>query len=249
MTATALTAAAQGLVASGSITVRDLAPLRTRLTVDGKPKKCRTQTRKWFGVLIHTTGGGIAKLARLKGRTVEAVTRSVYGNVGMTFAHRVVMPEGWILRCAEDSIIAPHCGVKAWQRAALLDGTWRAHVSDEGERLWDARWPGVKSPQHLFPTASGNDAYLGIETVQGETTDKETASRFTMAQYRATAAQIVAWERTHGFVAEGRRLVTHEDLQPFERWDAHGGWDPGWLRIPATYNWLLLLHCIGEARK
>lgn len=250
MTATpALIGAAQGMATAGLILdVRDMKPLRTTLTVDGSPKKCRTQTRKWYGVLIHTTGGGIAKLARLKGRTIEAVTRSVYGNVGMSFAHRVVMPEGWVLRCADDSLIAPHCGVKAWQRAALLDGTWRAHVSDEGEALWAKRWPGVKSPQHLFPTSSGNDAYLGIETVQIEKVDHETGTRFTAAQYTATARQIVAWERAHGFKAEGTRLVTHEDVQPFERWDARGGWDPGVLRSPHTYDWARLLNELKMAR-
>lgn len=246
----ALAASAAELVRAGTaLDVRDMKPLRTTLTVDGSPKKCRKQGRRWFGVLIHTTGGGIAKLARLKGRTIEAVTRSVYGNVGMSFAHRVVMPEGWILRCADDSIIAPHCGVKAWQRAALLDGTWRAHVSDEGERLWGERWPGVKSPQHLFPTSGGNDAYLGIETVQVEAIDRATGTRFTMAQYVATARQVVAWERAHGFVAAGNRLLTHEDVQPFERWDAHGGWDPGVIRAKPTYNWPLLLECIAAARE
>lgn len=247
----ALIGGATGLAAAGlTLDVRDMIPLRTTLTVDDAPKRCRKQERKWYGVLIHTTGGGIAKLARLKGRTIEAVTRSVYGNVGMSFAHRVVMPEGWILRCADDSIIAPHCGVKAWQRAALLDGTWRAHVSDEGERLWAARWPGVKSPQHLFPTSSGNDAYLGIETVQLEKVDPETGTRFTAAQYRATARQVVAWERVHGFKAEGTRLVTHEDVQPFERWDASGGWDPGVLRSARTYDWdrLVLEIHLGRAR-
>ena len=70
-----------------------------------------------------------------------------------------------------------------------------------------------------------------------------------MAQYVATARQVVAWERAHGFVAEGNRLVTHEDVQPFERWDAHGGWDPGILRAKPTYNWPLLLECIAAARK
>ncbi len=126
----------------------------------------------------------------------------------------------------------------------LLDGSWTDHVTDEAEAQWRKRWPRMKSPQHIFPTTSPNDWYVGIETVQGSG-----AERFTPAQYATTAELVVMMERMFGFVAAGNRLVTHEDVQPFERWDAHGGWDPGVIRAKPTYNWPLLLECIAAARK
>jgi hypothetical protein len=201
-----------------------------------------------FGVLVHTTGHGPAKLARLKGWSIAATVARVYGNTSQTLAHIAILPSGERVRCVADSLVAPHCGVTAAQRAMLLNGTWRAHVSDEGEALWEKRWPGVKSPQHLFPTTSPNDAYLGIETVQLEANDPATGTRFTVAQYESTAEQIVIWERAYGWKAEGRRLVTHEDVQPFTRWDDGGGWDPGVLRAVPRYDWDRLLSQIRLAR-
>ena len=48
----------------------------------------------------------------------------------------------------------------------------------------------------------------------------------------------------HGFAdafAEGefpsRRLVGHEDIEPLERWNRQGGWDPGGLREKPKFFW------------
>ena len=44
-------------------------------------------------------------------------------------------------------------------------------------------------------------------------------------------------------------LVFHEDLQPFERWNKAGGWDPGVSRTPRTYDYGRLLVELDYWRK
>lgn len=218
---------------------------------DGRMK--RVDFHRWprgkpFGLLVHSTGPGMAKYARVRNLSQHETVARVYGNPGMTCAHMVVLPDGSRVRTVPSDLVAPHCGVKPWQRKAMLDGTWVAWTSDEAEALFAARWPGVKSPQHLFPTASPNDSYEGIESWKLPAVDGYTASWYTIEQYRSTAQWVVERERAWGFVAEGRRLVTHDDVQPFERWDAKGGRDPGAMRAAPFYRWDLLLDCVARAR-
>ena len=33
------------------------------------------------------------------------------------------------------------------------------------------------------------------------------------------------------------RLVGHEDIEPLERWNKQGGWDPGALRVKPKFVW------------
>ncbi len=258
MLSDALAASAAELVRAGTryteVPIRR--GLRTFLTIeDDETGERRTAKFKpWpngkpFGVLLHSTGPGMEKYARTYKLTQEETVSRVYGNPGNSCAHVVIIPDGRRFRVVSPDLMAPHCGVSARQRAMLLDGTWRAWCSDLGERLWGERWPGVKSPQHLFPTASGNGSYEGAEFWKLDANDPETGTPYTADQYRSGGQWIAERERACGFVAEGRRLVTHEDVQPFERWDAHGGWDPGVIRAKPTYNWPLLLECIAAARE
>ena len=258
MTATALTAAAQGLVAAGirylELTIkRGLRTSVTREDDDTGERRTvnfhRWPNRKPFGLLLHSTGPGMEKYARTYGLSkIDTVSR-VYGNPGNSCAHVVCLPDGTRVRVVSPDLVAPHCGVSGAQRRMMLDGTWRAWCSDLGEKLWGERWPGVKSPQHLFPTASPNDSYEGLEHWKLDANDPETGTPYTVAQYRSCAQWIVERERTWGFVAEGRRLVTHEDVQPFERWVASGGHDPGVLRVVPTYDWPLLLAFVAAERE
>lgn len=238
-----------------SFPVYDIPGLRTSITREDPDTGalCTVRFRSWprhhrHGLLIHSTGPGMAKYAaKYKLSQIETVVR-VYGNLSNNCAHVVVLPDGTRVRTVESYLVAPHCGVTASERSRLLDGSWRAWTSDAAEALWDARWPGVKSPQHLFPSASGNDSYEGLETWKLPARDATTGTYYTAAQYKSTAEWVVEREREWGFVAEGSRLVTHEDVQPFTRWDAEGGRDPGVLRLAPFYDWPRLLSEIAFAR-
>lgn len=254
----AMTKAAQGLMVGGvDYTPPRVVPLKRGLrtskiiVVDKNGTKaerpCPKQKSKWGGWLPHTCGSGPAKNARIKGTTLEFEIHKVYSSKGMGFAHDVAMPDGSLIQCADDTIVAPHCGVDGWQRTMMLKsagGAWRAEVSDAGERLWDARWPGVYSPQYLYPTASANHWFLGLEHAQLDQIDPATGTKFTDAQYRAAAWRAVFWERKHGFRVErtfdGRTgYATHEDVDPFDRWskgDDGLPWDPGVMRPKPTYD-------------
>ena len=250
----AMAAAAAGVV-GGVFSVSSIPRMRTFISREDDAGKVKWFAfHEWprgkpFGLLVHSTGPGMEKLSRVRGLSRFDTVARVYGNPSMTCAHGVVLPSGERVRVVDSKLVAPHCGVKAWQRKAMLDGTWVAWTSDEAEALFAKRWPGVKSPQHLFPTASPNDAYEGLESWKLAELDPYTGSFYTLAQYQSTAQWVVERERAWGFVAEGRRLVTHDDVQPFERWDAHGGRDPGAMREPPFYRWDLLLACIDHMRK
>lgn len=257
MMSDALAASAAELVRAGTqYPERDMRRgLRTFLDVeDPKTKtKRRIAFHRWprgkaNRLLIHSTGPGMAKYARTYKLTDEETVSRVYGNPGNSCAHVVGLPDGTRIRTTAYSLVAPHCGVSKVQRQRLLDGSWRAWTSDEAEAQWDKWWPGVKSPQHLFPTASGNDSCEGFETWKLDEIDPETTSYYTIHQYRSTAQWVVERERALGFVAEGVRLLTHDALDPFERWDSKGGRDPGAMRPNPFYNWPLLLECIAAAR-
>jgi hypothetical protein len=260
MTATpSLIGGSTGLVAGGLRIVypeRDMRRgLRTFLDVKD-PKtgaKRRIQFHRWprgkaNRLLIHSTGPGMSKYARIHELTNEETVARVYGNPGNSCAHVCVLPDGARIRTTPYDLVAPHCGASSVQRQRMLDGSWRAWTSDDAEEQWAKLWPGVKSPQHLFPTASANDSCEGLETWKGDAIDPETGTRYTMAQYRSTAQWVVQRERALGFLADGVRLLTHEAVQPFERWDDVGGHDPGVMRPVPLYNWPLLRECIAAER-
>src|SRR5581483_11667953 len=117
--------------------------------------------------------------------------------------------------------------------------------------LWKARWPDFKSPAHLFPGPSPNQVYVGIEMIPltgaaaqpAPLLSNDVARKYTDAQHQAVArliADVAArWSLALDEICDPKkgRLVGHEDLNPVERSDAGGGWDPGALRDVARFDW------------
>lgn len=207
------------------------------------------------GACVHTVGRGIALgFARENGRepnAEEATTAALrwYAEHDDKPGYLVGL-DGVAYRVAEDRGVTQHVGGKF--RDDYLSGRWVGLVNPTFLRLWRARWPGYKSPQHLFKGRSANGAYVGIEllpvTAVSGVTPASPEETFTLAQYVALDELLLSLETEHGWPEGWRktaRLVGHEDVGPLgkrdgrgmHRFDAGGGWDPGNLRRVPRFRW------------
>lgn len=196
-----------------------------------------------YGVCIHTTGRGVTVEATKHGldpmvQALEEYCRPDDPKNGIytAFPHYLIGSEGTILQIADERERARHCAVTPEDRLKYLTGTWRQEVAKQGLAAWDARWPGVKSPSHLYPDKRPNDSYLGVELIP-QLKPGPDGTLFTAAQYEAVMALVADVGSRYGIAVRGKRLVGHEDLSPLTRWDASGGWDPGSLRRFPLFDW------------
>jgi len=235
-------------IAKSAIIRGNLEPLRTFKNVpeiSGNHKydhkyEFLKQEKKWFGVCVHTTGSGVAARARRLGQTVTDVAKWVYSQTWMSCPHYFIDWLGDIYQVTDESLVPPHCGVSEVSRDMMLDGSWIDHVSSEGLKYWNERWLslGFKSPQHLFPSHSANYSYLGIEMIPQEHNSFGTNGSFNDKQYSSLKTLLEDISMRHSInLIQKNRLVGHEDLSPFKRWDHGGGWDPGYLRGVKTFYW------------
>lgn len=214
-----------------------------------------------FGVCVHTTGRGPYDHIPKRGKDVTESALWFYAQSWMSVAHYVINSNGVIYQVVDEALVAPHCGIDAWQRQTMIDGSWLQPVlsttaiamfkklkenenkpvprppSPKGVELWKARWPGFASPLKLYPTTSANDAYVGIEMIPKREPDKYNGQNFEQAQYRALNELLRDIQSRHEIELKGSRLVGHEDVDPYDRWDRTGGWDPGSLRPDPHFNW------------
>ena len=195
--------------------------------------------RKPWGVMFHTTGGGLPTRAYDNGAEPLATAREVYGGM-KEGPHFVIAPDGSVERYRDPSTLSWHCGVSATDRRDYLNGAWegRAEVSKSLVSWWKARWPGVSSPQHLYPSKTANEDYIGIELIPCGVFLKNNLgswspvfgapvagdrARFTGQQYLAAASLLLLLCSTYSIPLHGRgRVVGHEDINPLTR----PGWDP-----------------------
>lgn len=215
------------------------------------PKLARR--RKPWGFLLHTTGGGVTAQAKRQNRTPIEVAISIYiasqnGSNGYLWGGPAYVcdHDGTLHQIAPDDAYTNHAGGP--HRDEYLDGSWIHGVSKEGHRItpatvdeWRKRWPSKRNPYSLFPSTSPNADYVGLEMIPigdgfgGEPMAK--GLRFTKAQHDAAIALGRDLELRHAWPSEWAktgRLVGHEDVDPIERSDKLGGWDPGFMR-PAPY--------------
>lgn len=217
-----------------------------------QPRRTDRITRRApWGFLLHTTGSGITTRARKIGKSPVEVALAWYrqsqgetggqgengypwGGPGYLIGHH-----GEIHQLADDDVETMHAG-GPW-RDQYLSGAWTSMCSAETVRRWRAQWPGIASPQHLYPSHSANGSYIGCEMIPvaiGMGTPMAPGLRFTRDQHDAAVALGHDLAARHGWPASWAstpRLVGHEDVQicaakPYGRSDAVGGWDPGWLR-------------------
>ena len=197
-----------------------------------------------YGVAIHCTGSSIVDKALKEGADCLEYAIAYYLRPDSYFAHYVIGFDGTIAQIADEHERAMHIGLLAADRSAYLGGTWKARLPRAFVDAWVARWPAQKSPSHLYPGPSPNNAYVGIELLVWN--DRCPGSphgaglRYTTAQHDAAAvlASDIAgrWQLPAGWQDTGR-LACHEDISPLTRTNKAGGWDPGVLRAPPWFNW------------
>lgn len=208
------------------------------------PRDVRNRpTPKPWGLMVHTTGRGIIKRARKLNTTPLEAAVALYTEIGQPFAHYVMDQDGTIIQIADEREAAWHAGIPAAQRKLYGSGKWREKVPTRPYVYWLEHWGLVHkklSPTDLYPTASPNQAYVGIELIPNR------RATFSEAQYRSLS------EFGREFFVERHKIVSvfpgmgplptprflgHEDVEPLERWEKVGGWDPGALRAKPRFDW------------
>lgn len=186
------------------------------------------------GIVVHTAGTGVVERARETGAQPLDVALRAYARAGAVFPHAVIGQDGRIVQVAEWERIAWHAGLTDEQRKLYETGAWRQRVPLEALALWDARWPGRRGPLDIVP-GPWNETTIGIELVPaGAAKYVGAGGVYARAQLAALRILLAALRERLG---AGLVVVGHEDLEPLERWDAHGGWDPGALRAQPWLRW------------
>lgn len=217
--------------------------------VAGVRDPLRGRGRKATGFLLHTTGGGVTAQAKHTGKTPLEVAIATYiasqnGSNGYTWGgpSYVIDHDGSIHQLAPDDVMTAHAGGN--HREEYLNGSWEARCSPAAVARWHAQWsPTFRNPYSLFPSTSPNIDYIGCEMIpigDGFGGDPMAPGlRFTKAQHDAAIALARDIGQRNGF-PEGwtktSMLVGHEDVDPLNRSDAFGGWDPGWLRAHPYFD-------------
>jgi len=217
-----------------------MANLRSALANWLPAKRKRRRSMKPFGLLVHTSGRGVVARAERERVPPGALALAWYRR--KSGVHYFVDYDGTITQMLEDDRRGAHVGVSLLQRASYLSGRWllSKKISREAFMFWKARWPRYKSPQHLYPTSSPNSCYIGVEMVPLAERDEDTRLWFTEAQHEAVRDLALDLAERHQWPEgwmETPRLVGHEDISAFTRWDGKGGWDPGAMRLKPRFDW------------
>ncbi len=162
---------------------------------------------------------------------------------------------GQIIQIADEHERAPHIGQDEADRQAYLTGTWEKTAGQTLTNLWHHRWAGYKSPAHLYPGSSPNNAYVGMEMIPiikgSDAIPHKVGMIFTREQHEAVARLIYdisqRWKFPVGWEATGR-LACHEDITPLTRMAKGQGWDPGNLRDNPWFDWFFLLQTLREIK-
>lgn len=216
--------------------------------------RTRTKTMQPWGFLVHTSGRGIVARAQEQGVPAIDLALEWYRNKDRSGVHYVVGNDpgrdGTLYQMVEDNIYGAHVGISASERSAYLNGSWINHrdITEDAVAQWRRRWPGFKSPQHLYPTESPNACYVGIEMVPLPEA-RDNGLWFSTAQHEAVRILAHDLAQRHGWPdgwMDTPRLVGHEDVDAFARWDKRGGWDPGAMRASPRFDWGYVKTPYGE---
>ncbi len=220
--------------------------LAAKVTGVRDPKKA--VLRKPWGFLVHTTGGGVTDLAKKQGKKPLDVALKIYidsqnGSNGYTWGGPgyVLDFDGSLYQIAPDEAKTHHAGSS--NRPFYLNGSWVGKVTTEVANQWRKNWPGRKHPYSLFPSTSPNEDYVGLEMIPiGDGfggAPMAPGLRFTKEQHDAVVALAKDLGARHGWPKDfggTNRLLGHEDVDPIERSDRFGGWDPGFLRAKPYFD-------------
>ena len=229
--------------------------------VDGVRDPNSARTRTVWGFLLHTTGGGVTDAAKKHGRKPIDVAISTYidsqnGSNGYLWGGPayVIDHDGTIYQVAPDEALTAHAGSSRRDsqnrsnRERYIDGSWWKTVPQAAVDAWLKKWApdperAIHHPYGLFPSTSPNYDYVGCEMIPiGDGFGGEPMSpglRFTRAQHDAAAKLALDVATRHKFPdgwARSSHLLGHEDVDPIERSDSGGGWDPGFLRSEPYFD-------------
>ncbi len=210
----------------------------------------KDRTAPVYGVALHTTGSGVVDKALKLGSTPFDIAVATYTKPDAYAAHYVVDYDGTIAQIGDEHEDLQHVGYISDGvnfRQVFLSGEWEKQLPDGLVQRWKQRWPGVKSPAHLFPGPAPNNVYVGVEMVPWDSRITEYAPRaegmrYTQAQHDAVAdlCKDIATRWGISFQKTGS-LACHEDLNPIQRSAKGEGWDPGILRVSPWFDWDYLL--------
>jgi hypothetical protein len=203
-----------------------------------------------YGLSVHTTGSGDwLKNALNAGVDPLQKVVNMYLIPGRFCPGYVLGYDGTLIQIAKDSSVTFHSGnddtVGTWEskKTAYKNGTWKNKVSLPTYNLWVQRWGLDKNPTSLYPSTNVNYDYIGVEMVpimNGSAEPAFPGSLFTIQQHRMVGLLYLDLASRHGFNAtEKTRLVGHEDVNPIDRFDSDGGWDPGFIRYSRYFDWSL----------
>lgn len=223
----------------------------------------RPVDRQPWGILYHTTGRGVPAVAKRTGQSPLGVALDIYrksqdGRLhpylwgGPTY---VMDHAGGLVQIADERTMTHHAGKKG-ARALYLSGKWIEQCSPQMVARWHDRWgPTYRNPQQLYPSRNANTDYVGVEMIpcgSGFGTPMAPGLLFTQAQHDTAVKLAADLARRHKWaVKEWRttpRLLGHEDVQPIERHNAGGGWDPGALREKPFFDFAYVRNRLATGR-
>lgn len=147
--------------------------------------------------------------------------------------HYAMDRKGTLIQISSEDEKAQHIGLSAKQRNAFLFGEWEKK-NPKDAAMWRKRWPGFTSPSHLYPGPSPNNVYIGVELLP----DPEFGCYFTDEQYHGISILWADICDRHKLSPKSQvRLLGHEDVNPMDRFDTGGGWDPGGCRNTPYFDW------------
>jgi hypothetical protein len=226
-----------------------------------------------YGLVVHTTGGGLPAKATDKGVYPTVLAIEHYNQT-----HGCHYVNGWrgveggdLLQVANEREQAagvavtnpknPHID----QRRSIERSRFEADLPGDLVTRWRARWPGYKHSLELLPgTRTANSCYLHVECVpcvfayDGKLVSAaeplRPGLRFTRAQHDTVALLACDVARRNRWPRDQRwwrspRLLGHEDLTPISRHTSTGGWDPGYLRKNPYFDWDYVYQAIERLQR
>jgi hypothetical protein len=232
---------------------------RSVTLVPGVRNPDKATPRSVYGVLLHTTGGGVTAMAKKrKERPIDVALRiyidSQNGSNGYKWGGPtyVLDHDGDIWQLAPETILTNHCGGP--HRLDYRSDAWLKMANKVTIAQWFKNWaPKYRNPYDLFPSRNPNIDYCGIEMIPiGDGFGNKPMAaglRFSEAQHVAAAtlaADIAARYKFPAGWAHSARLVGHEDVDPLKRSDAGGGWDPGYSRAKPYFDFAYVRSCAAQ---
>ncbi len=201
-----------------------------------------------WGLLVHTTGGGVTALAKKrKERPIDVAIRTYIASQNGSNTMPNGKPYFWggpsyvcdhdgsLYQLAPEEVLTNHCG--GGNREFYRDGTWTKKANPAAVAKWCAQWgPKYDDPYDLFPAKSPNVNFVGVEMIPvGDGFGEAMAPglRFTKHQHDTIVDLARDIGGRHGWPAgwwRTSRFLGHEDVDILNRMDKGGGWDPGFLR-------------------